>query len=50
MFTISYDLEEANEDAEHTLQLMVILEVEYGKCHLYLTALHSCNLRLFLPN
>ncbi|KAB0360576.1 hypothetical protein FD754_004732 [Muntiacus muntjak] len=26
MFTISYDLEEANEDAEHTLQLMVILE------------------------
>ncbi|XP_043313066.1 laminin subunit alpha-2 isoform X1 [Cervus canadensis] len=26
MFTVSYDLEEANEDAEHTLQLMVILE------------------------
>lgn len=40
-FTVSYDLEEEEEDTEHILQLMIILEVENGKCHLYLTALHS---------
>lgn len=40
-FTISYDLEEEEEDSERVLQLMIILEVEYGGGHLRSTILHS---------
>lgn len=48
-FTVSYDLEEEeDDDTERILQLMIILEVEYGDHHLCLTAFHSCYLMLFL--
>lgn len=40
-FTISYDFEEEEEDTERVLQIVVILEVEYGADHLCSAVSHS---------